>query len=271
MLSNINKIGFIGCGKMGSAIISGVLKAGFTAVTGVEVSEEMADTASKRLGITVTTDVKTTAKNSDIIILALKPQYILECVSNIKDEINNTNKILVSVAAGVTTEQIEKTAGGTISVIRVMPNTPALIGEGVFGVAKGRYATDENVCIIKSLLKNIGFCIDIDETQIDIVTALSGSGPAFFYKIINEMALGAKKLGLEYDKALQFALKTAIGSAKMIEQADIPVETLISNVATKGGCTAVGVDYMNEIHSDKIFAELIKRTTGKAESLGKAK
>ena len=127
MLSNINKIGFIGCGKMGSAIISGVLKAGFTAVTGVEVSEEMADTASKRLGITVTTDVKTTAKNSDIIILALKPQYILECVSNIKDEINNTNKILVSVAAGVTTEQIEKTAGGTTSVIRVMPNTPALI------------------------------------------------------------------------------------------------------------------------------------------------
>ena len=85
------------------------------------------------------------------------------------------------------------------------------------------------------------------------------------------MALGAKKLGLEYDKALQFALKTAIGSAKMIEQADIQVETLISNVATKGGCTAVGVDYMNEIHSDKIFAELIKRTTGKAESLGKAK
>ncbi len=271
MLSNINKIGFIGCGKMGSAIISGVLKSGFTNIIGVEANEEIAQSASRRLGINVTTDAKSAAKSADIIFMALKPQYILECVKNIKDEIAGTNKILVSVAAGVTTAQIEEVSGGKVSVIRIMPNTPALIGEGVFGVAKGKYANEEQVNSVKSMLKNIGTCIDIEEKQIDIVTALSGSGPAFFYKIINEMALGASKLGLEYDKALNFALKTAVGSAKMIEQSDIPVEALIANVATKGGCTAVGVDYMNEIHTDEIFAELIKQTTQKAEALGKAK
>ncbi len=271
MLSNINNIGFIGCGKMGGAIISGVRKAGFENLTGVEANSELADSAAKRLEIEVITDAKNAARKSDIIFMALKPQYILECVANIKDEVIGTNKILVSVAAGVTTEQIENTAGGNISVIRIMPNTPALIGEGVFGVAKGKYATAEQVNIIKSLLKNIGFCIDIEENQIDIVTALSGSGPAFFYKIINEMATGAQKLGLEYDKALQFALKTAIGSARMIELSNIPVETLISNVATKGGCTAVGVDYMNEVHTDRIFEELIKCTTDKAAALGKGK
>ena len=109
---------------------------------------------------------------------------------------------------------------------------------------------------------------EIDEKQIDIVTALSGSGPAFFYKVIEEMARGAEKLGLDYNKALSLSIKTAIGSAKMIEQSNLPVEQLISNVATKGGCTAVGVDYMNDINSSKIFAELIKVTTEKATSLG---
>ncbi len=269
MLSNINKIGFIGCGKMGSAIVSGALRSGFTNIAGVEATEELAAGASKRLGIVVTTDAKETAKTSDMIFMALKPQYVLDCVRNIKDEIVNTNKILVSVAAGITTAQIEDAAGGQVSVIRVMPNTPALIGEGVFGIAKGKYASLLQLSEVISLLKNIGACIDIDESQIDVVTALSGSGPAFFYKIINEMALGAEKLGLEYDKALVFALKTAAGSAKMIEQSDVSVETLIANVATKGGCTAVGVDYMNKIHSDEIFAELIKQTTEKAEALGK--
>ncbi len=271
MLSNINKAGFIGCGKMGSAIILGALKSGITNLIGAEATEELAQSASKRLGITVTTNAKTAAENSDIIFMALKPQYILDCVKNISEEIINTDKILVSVAAGVTTSQIEEAAGGKISVIRIMPNTPALIGEGVFGVAAGKYADERQIAEVKSMLKNIGACIDIEENQIDIVTALSGSGPAFFYKIINEMALGAEKLGLEYDKALQFALKTAIGSAKMIEKSDVPVETLISNVATKGGCTAVGVDYMNNIHTEKIFAELIKQTTDKASALGKVK
>ncbi len=271
MLSNINNIGFIGCGKMGGAIISGVLKSGFTKLVGVEANKELAESASKRLGISVITDSQQVAEISDVIFMALKPQYILECVNNIKEKISGTGKILVSVAAGVTTEQIENTTGGSISVIRIMPNTPALIGEGVFGVAKGRYATEEQVDTIKSLLKNIGTCIDIEENQIDIVTALSGSGPAFFYKIINEMALGAQKLGLEYDKALMFALKTATGSAKMIEQSDVPVETLISNVATKGGCTAVGVEYMDSVHTGVIFEELIKNTTDKAAALGKGK
>ena len=149
-----------------------------------------------------------------------------------------------------------------------MPNTPALIGEGVFGIAKGSNATKEQINLIKTLLSSIGECIEIDESKIDIVTALSGSGPAFYYKVINEMAKGAVALGLDYESALKLSLKTAIGSAKMIEQSSLPVEQLISNVATKGGCTAVGVDYMNEIDTEKIFAELIKVTTEKAASLG---
>lgn len=265
MLSNINKIGFIGCGKMGSAIISGVLKSGNSNIIGAEADSEIARSASERLGITVVTEPGVVIEVSDIIFVALKPQYVLSVLQEVKDKCRG--KLIVSVAAGVTTKKIESVLP-TVSVIRVMPNTPALIGEGVFGVAKGSLATDEQVEIIISLLSNIGECVLIEESQIDIVTALSGSGPAFFYKVIEEMAQGAVKLGLDYDKALKLATKTAIGSAKMIEQSDLSVQNLISNVATKGGCTAVGVDYMNEVHTETLFAELINVTTQKAAALG---
>lgn len=266
MLSNINKIGFIGCGKMGSAIISGILKTGYTSIIGSEMNQDIANDASKRLGINVIADSEKLVKDSDIIFIALKPQYVLETLNKVKTFFNE-NKIIVSVAAGVTTTKIAEILPQN-PIIRVMPNTPALIGEGAFGIAKGNLASQEQVDYIKKLLSSIGECIEIDEKQIDIVTALSGSGPAFFYKVIEEMARGAEKLGLDYNKALSLSIKTAIGSAKMIEQSNLPVEQLISNVATKGGCTAVGVDYMNDINSSKIFAELIKVTTEKAASLG---
>lgn len=267
MLSNINKIGFIGCGKMGGAIISGVLKTGFTKLIGVEASEELALKATENLKIEATTDLKNAVTESDIIFVALKPQYVLETLKKVTEELNTNSKLIVSVAAGVTISKIEAILPNA-PIIRAMPNTPALIGEGVFGIAKGSKATDEQINLIKKLLGTIGECIEIDESKIDIVTALSGSGPAFYYKVINEMAKGAVELGLDYESALKLSLKTAIGSAKMIEQSPLPVEQLIANVATKGGCTAVGVDYMNEINTEKIFAELIKVTTEKAASLG---
>ncbi len=265
MLSNINKIGFIGCGKMGGAIAKGILKAGNKNVIGVEANEELARLASERLGMDVVTDISEVVEKSDIIFVALKPQFVLSTLEAVKEKF--TGKILVSVAAGVTTSKIESVVKD-IPVIRVMPNTPALIGEGVFGVAKGTLATQDQLDKVVKLLSNIGECIEVEESQIDIVTALSGSGPAFFYKVINEMAKGAVNLGLDYDKALKLALKTAIGSAKMIETTQNPVETLIANVATKGGCTAVGVDFMNEFETDKLFSELIRVTTEKAASLG---
>ena len=119
------------------------------------------------------------------------------------------------------------------------------------------------------LLSGIGKCIEVEESQIDIVTAISGSGPAFFYKVIEDMARAGEKLGLDYDKSLLLATQTAIGSARMVEnRGELPVQTLIDNVATKGGCTFVGISVMNEEHSDKLFYDVIEKTTIKAHELG---
>ena len=150
-----------------------------------------------------------------------------------------------------------------------MPNTPALVMEGMSGICKGKFASKEDIEFVTSILTSIGKCIEVKEDQMDIVTAISGSGPAFFYKVIEDMARAGEKLGLEYDKSLLLATQTALGSSQMVfNRGSVPVQTLIDNVATKGGCTYVGISEMKE--SDKLFYNVINKTTKKAHQLGKS-
>ena len=134
-----------------------------------------------------------------------------------------------------------------------MPNTPALVLEGMSGVAGGTIATEEDVPAVVELLSNIGKAIEVTEEQLDIVTAISGSGPAFYYKVINDIARAGEKMGMDYEKALTLSIQTAIGSAKMLLSSDKSAEDLIASVATKGGCTRVGVDYMEEVDTADLF------------------
>lgn len=269
---NKNKInvGFIGCGHMASAIIKGVLDSNFlnhSQIIASEISQDFADKKKAELGIEVITDNKILTQKSDVIFLATKPNYIKDVLNEIKEELNET-KLIVSIAAGVSTKKIEDEIAKQIAVIRVMPNGPAMVLEGMSGIVKGKFANEIQVEFIQEFLSNIGKCIIIDEAQIDILTAISGSGPAFFYKIINEMAHAGEKLGLDYDKALILAGQTAIGSAKLMLQSQSTPEQLIEGIATKGGCTEVGVDFMIEQKTDELFLELIKKTAEKAKSLG---
>ena len=265
------KIGFIGCGKMASAIINGVISSGFIPknnIKGSEINPEFAENAQKRLGIDVITDNKALVMDSDIIFLVTKPNQVSDILEEIKSELTS-DKLLVSIAAGVSTSKIENIVGRQ-RVVRVMPNTPALVLEGMSGVCKGSYASESDLDFVAELLSNIGKVIKVTEQQMDIVTAISGSGPAFFYKVIEDMARAGEKLGLDYEKSLTLATQTALGSAKMVfNRGEIPVQTLIDNVATKGGCTFVGITVMNEENSEKLFFDVINKTTQKASELGK--
>ena len=263
-------IGFIGCGKMASAIISGI----FTSynkdlynVLGSEITEEIAKSASKKLGIEILTDNKKLAKKSDIIFIATKPSNVIDVLNEIKEELT-ADKLIISIAAGVRTSKIE-TIITKNRIIRIMPNTPALVELGMFGICKGSKAKKEDVELIISFLSSLGKCIEVEENQMDIVTAISGSGPAFFYQVIEDMARAGEKLGLDYEKSLTLATQTALGSAQMIFHRDnIPVQTLIDNVATKGGCTFVGITEMKKFNSTEFFYNVIQKTTQKACELG---
>ncbi len=264
------KIGFIGCGKMASAIIKGVIAADFLPkenIKGAEVNCEMAQAAQDRLGIWVCDDNRALVSDSDVIFIATKPNYVVQVLEEIKNVLT-ADKLIVSIAAGINTSKLEA-ASGTSRVVRVMPNTPALVGEGMSGVTRGTGATDTDIEFVTNLLSSIGKVIEIDEKQMDVLTAISGSGPAFFYKVIEDIARAGEKLGLDYEKSLLLATQTALGSAKMIfERGSLTVEELINNVATKGGCTFEGVEVMKKEKSDKLFYDVIKATADKSHKLG---
>ena len=269
---NYKQIGFIGSGKMASAIIRGLVKTNFIDATNIiatQAETEGIEEKSKDLGIKIILDNKELAKGSDVIFIATKPNQVIGVLEEISPYITS-DKLVVSIAAGVTTKKLQDNLPQNTHVVRVMPNTPALVGEGMSGMVGGVYANDEDLTFVKSLLSTIGKCIVVDdEAQIDIVTAISGSGPAFFYKVINDIARAGEKLGMDYDKALLLSIQTCIGSAKMAMHREVSMETLISNVATKGGCTRVGVDVMEDVDTEKVFYDVIKATTEKACALGK--
>jgi len=277
-MSKYEKIGFIGSGKMAGAIIKGLIKSGFAAAKDIQATQaesEGTEEKSKSLGgINVILDNKKLVKNSDVIFIAVKPNQVLGVLEEIKPFVT-TEKLIVSIAAGINITKLELNLPQGTRVVRVMPNTPALVGEGMSGMFGGKNVNQEDVDFVKNLLSTIGKCIVVDnESQMDIVTAISGSGPAFFYKVINDIARAGEKLGLNYEKSLMLSIQTAIGSAKMAMQREVSMETLISNVATKGGCTRVGVDVMeglgiNNINTQDLFYDVIKATTEKASELGK--
>lgn len=265
-------IGFIGSGKMAGAIIRGLLKSGFTTpenLLATQAENEGLEEKSLELGIEIILDNKFLAQKSDVIFIATKPNQVIDVLKEISPFITS-EKLIISIAAGVSINKIETNLPEKTRIIRVMPNTPALIGEGMSAMVGGKYSTKEDLKYIYELLSTIGKCIIIEnELQMDIVTAISGSGPAFFYKVINDIARAGEKLGLDYEKALLLSIQTAIGSAKMALNRKVSMEQLVANVATKGGCTKVGIDVMENIDTAKIFSEVIEKTTQKASDLGK--
>ena len=136
------------------------------------------------------------------------------------------------------------------------------------GICLGKLATEKEEKFVTEMLSQVGKVITVPENQIDIVTAISGSGPAFFYQIFEDIAQAGVKLGMDYEKALMLAIQTGIGSAKMIFSRTQSVPELVASVATKGGCTEVGVNTMRELNSSKLFEEIIKNTAQKASDLG---
>ena len=266
------KIGFIGAGTMAKAIIKGILNSGAVPSENImasEISEDLAKKASDVLGITVITDNKEVAKNSDIIFLCVKPYGIIESVLyEIKDLIT-LEKLVVSVAAGVNTEFIEDTLNRKTHVVRVMPNTPAVVNEGMSAIAKGRHATDEQADLILELFKSIGRAIRVPERLINAVTGISGSGPAFIFLIIEALADGGLKLGLTKQAALELAAQTCLGAAKMVLETGKHPSVLKDEVTTPGGCTIAGLMVMEDEKVRAAMSKTVIETARAASGLGK--
>ncbi len=264
------KIGFIGGGKMASAIIKGIINSSVFAPAEIVVSDANQLTLSKlkeSFHINTVTENADVVKNADIILFAVKPFVLRDVLSGIKEYLTPKHTLL-SIAAGISIDTIEEITGSH-PVIRIMPNTPALVNEGMSALCKGHFALNSHLETAKKIMLSVGKVIITEEKYIDIITAISGSGPAFYYYIINETAKAGEKLGLDYQTCLKLSAQTALGSAKMIMESGITPEQLITNVTTPGGCTAAGNEVLSNSDMADILFETIEKTKQKAFELGK--
>lgn len=264
------KIGFIGGGKMASAILKGIINSSLFKNDEIIVSDKnqaSLDMLKNDFGINITSSNSDVVKNSEIILFAVKPFVLRDVLEEIKTYISEKNTIL-SIAAGISISTIEEIIG-KFPVVRIMPNTPALVNEGMSAVCKGNFAGDRHEKIAEEIMSSVGKVIKTEEKYIDIITAISGSGPAFYYYIIDEIAKAGEKLGLDYQTCLKLSAQTAYGSAKMIMDTNVSPEQLIINVTTPGGCTAVGNDVLKDRKVSDILFETIEKTKQKAFELGK--
>ena len=266
----MNKIGFIGGGKMATAIMNGIISSNYCKSENIFVSdknEKALALLKEKNNVNTTLDNKEVVKNCNIILFAVKPFVLRDVLNEIKPYITE-NHLVLSIAAGISINTIEEMLG-KVPVIRIMPNTPALVNSGMSAVCKGTYANDNHKSIALDIFKSVGEVIESEEKYIDIITAISGSGPAFYYYIIDEMAKAGEKLGLNYETCLKLSAQTALGSAKMVMETGVSPEQLIINVTTPGGCTAVGNDVLKDNKVSDIMFETIEKTAQKAFELGK--
>ena len=243
------KIGFIGSGNMGRAMIGGIISSGLVPASHLIASAKTQvtlDTLSEQYGIRTTLDNETVAVESDIIFLAVKPYLYETVIKEIKDSVTD-DKIIVAIAAGQTISRIESLFSKDIKLVRTMPNTPALLGEGMTGMAyeESRY-NEEEKAVLCGIFEACGRLEVVDERMMDAVGCVSGCSPAYVYMFIEALADGAVKYGLPRAKAYQMAAQTVLGSAKMVLETGKHPGQLKDEVCSPGGTTIAGVSALEE-------------------------
>ena len=214
----IKKVGFIGCGNMGSSMVGGLIKSGFLKSEEIIVSTKT-EASSKKLRdefkVATTLDSKTVAKESETIILAVKPNMYKSVVEEIKSELTE-DKLIITIAAGISIENMEEWLGDDLKIIRTMPNTPALVGQAMSAVCPNKNVSEEELKYCINIFESFGECEVLEEKYFDGFIAVSGSSPAYVFMFIEAMADGAVKLGIPRAKAYKMAAQSVLGSAKMV-------------------------------------------------------
>ena len=261
------QVGLIGVGVMGEALISGLVSSRFPRAQ-IVFTEKRADRAreiSSKYGAREV-DLIELAKSSDVILLVVKPQDLEQLLVSIGADLNK-NATLVSFAAGKTTDFVSKIVGSNISIIRVMPNTPTLIGLGMAAISLGKSVNTEQAQFVSAFLATCGKVISIEEKLQDAVTALSGSGPAYFFAFVEEMIKSGISLGLSKDQATTLAIQTMAGSAAMLEQSGKSATTLRENVTSPNGTTAAALKVFSEANLGEIVTRAMTAARDRSQEL----
>jgi pyrroline-5-carboxylate reductase len=289
MGSRLMKLGFIGSGKMATALVKGVVKSGVCSPSDIIVSDAIPAAAEK---LAATAGVRLAGSNAEVlhfadaIVLAVKPQDALAALSELPsngqaeagpsmkwawkgDDSEGRGKLLLSIVAGLTLPKLEEAGGSRFRVIRAMPNTPALVLQGASGFSLGSGASEKDAEIARKVFGSVGVAVQVKESLLDAVTGLSGSGPAYVYMIIEALADGGVLMGLPRELALQLAAQTVAGSATMVMQTGTHPAALRDQVASPGGTTIAGIEALEINGLRAALISAVRAATERARELGK--
>lgn len=263
-------LGFIGCGKMASALLRGILAAGVVGPEAVWVSDCFSDAAkalSRETGAHAASGNDEVVTASDTVMLCVKPQEVTTVLEALRHKLEG--KLVISIAAGVPLSSLESATGPEVRVIRVMPNTPALVQRAASAYALGKTATHADADLVQRLFGSIGFAGQVKESLLDAVTGLSGSGPAYGFLIIEALADGGVLMGLPRELSLKLAAQTLAGAAEMVMQTGQHPAALRDAVASPGGTTIAGIEALENSGVRAGLVNAVRKATERSRELGK--
>jgi pyrroline-5-carboxylate reductase len=261
------RVAVLGAGKMGGILLQAFLKQNLFAAEQIHATVGHAERAvalSTQWGVDVSTNNLEAAKQSDLILLGVKPFQVPGLIDEIRPALTK-DKMLLSFAASVKTRAIEDAAGLEIAVVRAMPNTPSALGAGAAALCRGRYVSAKQMELAERIFETVGRTVTVDEKHMDAVTGLSGSGPAYIYIIIEALAEAGVKVGLSRDVATQLAAQTAFGAAKMVLETGYHPALLKDAVTTPAGCTIDGILELEEGGLRVTLIKAVMRATERAK------
>jgi pyrroline-5-carboxylate reductase len=265
------KLGVIGCGKMGTALVAGAIRSGAVAAADVIGTDPLAsarDAFAQATGAMTETEIAALA-GCDVFLLCTKPHDAGNALQAISAVSGEKPALVISIAAGITLSSLETTAAHHLRVIRAMPNTPALIGKGAAGFCLGTRATRDDALLADQLLGAVGISVEVHERLMDAVTGLSGSGPAYVYTVIEAMADGGLRAGLPRADALRLAAQTVFGAAAMVLETSQHPAVLRDMVTSPGGTTIAGLAEIERLGLRSALIEAVAAATQRAVELGK--
>lgn len=266
-----HRVGFIGAGKMATALAKGLCAAGFTSADKIIASDVVAGARkhfAEACGGAITESNSEVVSKSEIVILAVKPQQMKDVLAELAPQLKPTH-LVISIAAGVPLETMAAALGKERRIIRVMPNTPCLVGLSASAFCLGGAATAEDGKLVERLLSSVGIAFQLPEHLLDTVTGLSGSGPAFVYVMIEALADGGVKMGLPRDTALKLAAQTVLGSAKMVLETGEHPGALKDAVASPGGTTIAGLHALETGGLRGTLINAVEAATLRSRELGR--
>jgi pyrroline-5-carboxylate reductase len=269
--SDSPRIGFLGTGQMATALAKGWLAVGLARAERIIGSDPLPQAREKFQAVTgarTVADNRETASGSDVLVLAVKPQSMAKLLAEVRPVVTERH-LIVSIAAGITLKQITEGLGPNRRIIRVMPNTPCLIGASASAFAQGENATADDAALVERLLSAVGKACQLPENLLDAVTGLSSSGPAFVYVIIEALSDGGVRVGLPRDVATMLAAQTVLGAARMVLETGTHPGALKDAVASPGGTTIAGLHALERGGVRGALIDAVEAATRRATELGK--